>query len=130
QEGWHWEEEFSKKTKAYTITGSTIIDRKMEPEFFAWYLELAQKVQRLGGRAYWDERVPESIDLFRHANKNNIRPYQSSFSHNTISITGKQELIPTSIRAGDDLVNIQLLSRNDGKEGKTLIAIPVLLLEF
>lgn len=129
QEGWVWEEKDS-STPPYTISGSTIVDKKSEPEIFAWYLELAQKVQRIGGRAYWDERVSEGMDLIRHAKMINIQPYQSSFSRNTISITGRQELIPTSILAGEDLVNIQLLSRSDGKEGKTAIAIPVLLLEF
>lgn len=129
QEGWRWEEKTS-SAQACTITGSTIIDKKAESEIFAWYLDLAQKAQKLGGRAYWDERVSESMDLIRHAKMNDIQPYQSTFSRNTISITGRQEEIPTSIQAGEDLVNIQLLGRSNGKEGKTALAIPVLLLEF
>lgn len=128
-EGWHWEENLS-HTRAYTLAGSTIIHKNSEAEIFAWYLELSQKVQNLGGQAYWDERVPESIDLVRHAEKINIKPFQYSLSRNGMSITGWQELIPNTVQAGEDLVNIQFLTRGNGKKGKTAIAIPVLLVEF
>ncbi len=129
QEGWHWEEKLS-QTRAYTLAGSTIIQKNVEPEVFAWYLELSQKVHELGGQAYWDERVPESMDLARHAEKINVEPYQYSLSRNGISITGWHKLIPNTVQAGEDLVNIQFLSRNNGNNGQTALAIPVLLQEF
>ncbi|MGE4271756.1 MAG: hypothetical protein AB7E31_02635 [Desulfitobacterium sp.] len=132
QTGWAWMESNSAGIAElpYSLAGYRTIVTEEEPEIFAWYQDLEQEVSEVGGIAYLDERIPEGIDIAHYALKQNILPRQFSLSERTISVTGWQESLFSQVLAGDDRVNIQIISQTHGGKGRTALALPVLLEEF
>lgn len=131
QEGWVWQESsFSNPiSTGYSLAGFTTINQESEKRIFSWYHKLLEDVNNAGGILYLDERVQEGIDIAHYAMKQNITPRQFSLSESTISVTGWQESHLPRVVAGNDSVNIQMISQGYG-QGKTALAIPVLLEEF
>lgn len=133
QEGWEWKESEFKAPNGkvpYTLSGYKLICSEEEEQIFSWFRELTKKVQDYGGTVYLDERVPEGIDVIKYSVQQEVIPVQWALSENTLSITGFKNGLYPSIQAGDDLLNIQLLSLSNGDHGKTALVIPVLLEEF
>lgn len=90
---------------------------------------MVEDARESGGNAYLDERVPEGMDIAQYALKQNILPRQFSLSEGVFSVVGWQESSLPQVAAGNDKVNIQVISQGYG-QGKTALAIPVLLEEF
>jgi hypothetical protein len=133
QDGWVWKESELKAyggTTAYTLSGYKVIQAEEEKLLFSWFRGLSRKVQDYGGLVYLDERIPEGIDIIKYSVQEGISPVQWALAENTLSVTGLKDKLYPEIRAGDDSVNIQLLSQSNGKSGRTALAIPVLLEEF
>lgn len=129
EENWVWQESINPIGVGYSIAGYTRIDKESEKSIYLWYQNLAQLTAQAGGIAYLDERVPEGIDIARYALKQNILPRQLTLSEGIYSVVGWQESYSPQIVAGHDKINIQLISHGYD-QGKTALAIPVLLEEF
>ncbi|WP_018305357.1 hypothetical protein [Desulfitobacterium hafniense] len=131
QENWVWQESHpaNSMSRGYSLAGYTRINRGMEEAVFSWYQSLAQEVEKAGGLAYLDERVQEGLDIAQYALKENILPRQFSLSEGIYSVAGWQESLLPKVAVGNDSVNIQVISQGYG-QGKTALAIPVLLEEF
>lgn len=131
QEGWVWQESHpaNSMSTGYSLAGSTRINQESEQAIFSWYQGLVQDVGRAGGIAYLDERVPEGMDIAQYALQQNILPRQFSLSESVSSVAGWQESLLPKVVAGNDKVNIQVISQGYG-QGRTALAIPVLLEEF
>jgi len=131
QDNWLWQESGSPNslTSGYSLAGYTLVSPEEEAGLFAWYLELAQVVKAAGGIVYLDERIDENIDIIAFALKQNIQPQQYSLTEGVVSVAGWDESLGPEVLAGKDRVNIQLISKVEGK-GKTALAFPVLLEEF
>ena len=115
---------------AVTLSGHCLIDKNEESNLYTWYNIMAQQLTKTGGQIYLDERVPQAIDISAYLSQTNALPSQWSLLGNTLSIAAYQKSLETSVMAGKDRVNIQLLSRGQNTEGQTVLAIPVLLEEF
>lgn len=113
-----------------TLSGHCLIDKNEESNLYTWYTIMAEQVAKTGGRIYLDERVPQAMDISAYLSQTNALPSQWSLMGNTLSIAAYQRSLKTSVLAGKDRVNIQLLSRGQNTEGQTVLAIPVLLEEF
>ncbi|MGI1657432.1 MAG: hypothetical protein ACRKFN_00470 [Desulfitobacterium sp.] len=132
QAGWVWTESDSAAVEGlpYSLAGCRTITFAEEPEIFAWYKDIEQEVRLVGGITYLDERIPEVIDISHYALEQNIQPRQFSLSEGTISVTGWQESLSSPVLAGEDRVNIQIISQAYEGKGRTALALPVLLEEF
>lgn len=131
QEGWVWQESTISNplSKGYSLAGYTIINPDTEKSIFNWYKKQLNDVAKENGILYLDERVREDIDIVQYAIKQNILPRQFSLTEKTISVAGWQESRLPEVAAGDDIINIQMISQGYG-QGKTALAIPALLEEF
>ena len=89
---------------------------------------MVRQLAQSGGQIYIDERVPQAIDISAYLSKTNALPAQWALSDSLVSIAAYQKNLPSTVMAGNDRINIQLLSRGNG--GQTVLAIPVLLEEF
>jgi len=76
------------------------------------------------------ESIPQAIDISAYLSQTNALPTQWVLSDNLLSIAAYQNIIETSVMAGQDRINIQLLSRGKNTEGQSVLAIPVLLKQF
>lgn len=132
QEGWEWRESYrnTPEVKTYTLSGYKIIRPKEEKQLYSWFQLLSSQVKELGGIAYLDERVPEGIDIANYSVQQGIIPIQWSLADSTISVAGLKSEINSRVRAGEDSVNIQVISHASNGNGRTALAIPVLLEEF
>lgn len=136
QSEWEWEtvkKEGLSKTEprqALTIHGHRQINRSQEAEVIAWYTALSKQVQQAGGQAYLDERVASGMDVEAYFSENSIIPKQWTISGKTSSLAGYSKAPLPSVQAGQDIVNLQLLSRSTVHGENTVLAIPALLEEF
>ncbi|WP_019851508.1 MULTISPECIES: hypothetical protein [Desulfitobacterium] len=131
RENWVWQESHPSNSigTGYSLAGYTRINQESEQAIFLWYQSLVEDARESGGNAYLDERVPEGMDIAQYALKQNILPRQFSLSEGVFSVVGWQESSLPQVAAGNDKVNIQVISQGYG-QGKTALAIPVLLEEF
>jgi len=131
-DGWEWQEAQLGigENNAYTLAGRKSINAQEEKSIYPWFAKLSQEVQELGGIAYLDERVPEGIDIAKFSIEQEINPVQWSFTESTISVAGLKSGFYPAVQSGDEAVNIQLISQAHDGQGRTALAIPVLLEEF
>ena len=115
---------------AATLSGHRLINKNEESSLYKWYTTMAQELVKTGGMIYIDERVNQTLDISAYLSKTNALPTQWALIGNMLSIAAYQKDIPTNVIAGQDKVNIQLLSRGKNTEGRTVLAIPALLKEF
>ncbi|MDR3599940.1 MAG: hypothetical protein P4L49_05560 [Desulfosporosinus sp.] len=130
---WSWDykelQTESGKT-AVTLSGHRPIDKNEESKLYSWYTIMAQELSKTGGRIYLDERVPQAIDISAYLSQTNALPAQWALMGNLLSIAAYQNNFKTSVMAGQDRINIQLLCRGEKTAGQTVLAIPALLEEF
>lgn len=115
---------------AVTLSGHRLIDKNEESNLYKWYTTMAQELAKTGGLIYIDERVAEGMDISAYLSKTNAIPSQWALIGNMVSIAAYQNHLLTSVLAGEDRINIQLLSRGKNNEARTVLAIPALLKEF
>ena len=115
---------------AITISGHQQIDKNEESNLYKWYTTMTQELAKTGGLIYIDERVDQAMDISAYLSKTNALPTQWTLIGNMLSIAAYQNNLLTSVLAGQDRINIQLLSRGKNTEGRTVLAIPALLKEF
>lgn len=115
---------------AVTLSGHRIIDKNEESMIYDWYTRNAPILTKTGVQIYLDERVPEAIDVCDYLVQSQAQPSQWYLANDLVSIAGYQSNIRTDVVAGQDKINIQLLSRGHDTTGSTVLAIPVLLKEF
>lgn len=130
---WTWtykELQLDSEKVAVTMKGQYIVNKNEERNLFAWYTTMVPQIEEAGGRIYLDERIPEAIDIAAYLSHNNAVPKQWLLSGNMISTAAYQDNIDTSVVAGQDKINIQLLSRGNNSKGQSVLAIPALLKEF
>lgn len=130
---WQWVSKELKTTTqqtAISLSGEDIMNKSQEKDLLKWYTTMAPIIEKAGGIIYFDERVPEVIDVAGFLSKVNIEPAQWILTGNLTSVAAYQEALQTSVLAGKDRINIQLVSRGDSHKGQTVLAIPVLLNEF
>lgn len=130
---WTWtfkEQQTGSGKVAATLFAHRRIDKNEETNLYTWYNTLAQSLAKMGGRIYLDERVSQVTDISAYLSQTNALPAQWILSGNLVSIAAYQNDLLTSVVAGQDRVNIQLLSRGENTKGQTVLAIPVLLEEF
>ena len=113
-----------------TMTGQQSLNKNEERKLFAWYTTMVPQIEKLGGRIYLDERIPQAIDVSAYLSQRNALPTQCVFLDNMVSIAAYHNNLKTSVMAGQDLINIQLLSRGKNTNGQSVLAIPVLLKQF
>lgn len=128
QAGWKWETHGL--TQAMTVSGYRHIDASEEDEIWTWFKTRAKRVELEGGKAYFDERAQVGIDGKTYLSQNSFEPKQEAISGTTSSIAGWQEGFFPEVKAGQDSVNIQLLTRSTSQGAITVLAVPVLLEEF
>ncbi|WP_242865804.1 hypothetical protein [Desulfosporosinus sp. HMP52] len=132
-ENWKWnykELEMKNGKVARMLTGQDILNKEEEIKLFAWYTNMVPLIEKAGGKIYLDERTPEAIDISAYLSQTNADPMQWMLIDNMISSAAYQKNIETTVMAGQDQVNIQILSRGKGSDGRSVLAIPVLLKEF
>jgi len=130
---WRWtykELQMKNEKVSVTLTGQHLVNKSEESNLFAWYTTMVPQIEKEGGRIYLDERIPQAIDISAYLNHTNAIPRQWLLLGNMISTAAYQDNIDTSVMAGQDQINIQLLSRGKSGEGQSVLAIPVLLKEF
>lgn len=129
---WTWVRKELKTTHdtAITLSGTRKLNKSQEEDLFKWYTTMAPIIEKAGGRVYFEERVPQVIDVAGFLSKGNTEPAQWMLSGNLISVAAYQSKLKASVLAGPDRINVQLASRGDSKEGQTVLAVPVLLNEF
>jgi len=115
---------------AVTLSGHRQVDNIEESNLYTWYTVMARQLSETGGRIFLDERVPQIIDISAYLSQTNALPAQWALVGNLLSIAAYQNNLKTSVVAGNDRINVQLLSRGQNTEGQTVLAIPVLLEEF
>ena len=115
---------------AATLSGHRSINKTEENSLYQWYTTMAQELAKTGGLIYLDERVNQAMDISSYLSKTNAQPAQWVLIGNLLSIAAYQNDISTNVLAGQDKINIQLLSRGKSNEGRTVLAIPALLKEF
>lgn len=113
-----------------TLSGHRLINKNEESTLYEWYIPMAQELAKSGGLIYLDERIDMAMDISAYLSKTNALPVQSALIGNMNSIAAYQNQFLTSVLAGQDRINIQLLSRGKNTEGRTVLAIPALLKEF
>lgn len=114
-----------------TLSGHQMINKNEETKLYKWYTTMVQDLARTGGLIYLDERVDQAMDISAYLSKTNAQPAQWALIGNMMSIAAYQNGFSTSVLAGQDRINIQLLSRHGkNNEGRTVLAIPALLKEF
>ncbi|KGP77114.1 hypothetical protein JT05_01160 [Desulfosporosinus sp. Tol-M] len=119
----------SEKTAA-TLSGHQLIDKNEESNLYKWYNTMVPELAKTGGLIYLDERVDQAMDISAYLSKTNALPAQWALIGNLLSIAAYQNDFMTSVLAGPDRINIQMLSRGKNTEGRTVLAIPALLTEF
>ncbi|MDA8228924.1 MAG: YwmB family TATA-box binding protein [Desulfitobacterium hafniense] len=131
--GWEWKiSEYTvpgKDVSRLTITGQKTVTKNTERASYIEYLNLAQEVKKLGGRAYLDERINEVIDISAYFTKTQIIPLQWAITDNVVSFAAYKKNGPHPVFAGKDKINVQIATRNRDK-AQTVLAVPVLLEEF
>lgn len=130
---WRWttrEQQTVDGKTAVTLFGEGHLDKNEEKRIYTWYNSMSLFVANKGGRLYLDERVPEVTDISAYMSRVNAQPAQWSLSGQTFSIAAYQKALHTSVVAGHDRINFQLLSRGEKGKGLTVLAIPALLEEF
>lgn len=115
---------------AVTLSGERLINKNEERELYKWYTAMAKELAQAGGLIYVDERVNQTMDISSYLSKTNALPAQWALIGDMLSIAAYQSKLNTFIIAGQDRINIQLLSRGNDNEGRTVLAIPALLKEF
>jgi len=113
-----------------TLSGHQMIDKNEESALYKWYTAMVKELATTGGMIYIDERVDQAMDISSYLSKTNALPAQWVLIDNMVSIAAYQNNFPTSVLAGQDRINIQLLSRGKNTEGRSVLAIPALLKEF
>lgn len=127
---WSLNEQQTKHGNTATLSGHRVIDKDEERMLYTWYTKMAPILAKNGVRIYLDERVSEAIDVSAYLSQSNILPAQWFLLENMVSIAGYQSNLEESVMAGQDRINIQLLSRGKNTDGQTVLAIPALLKEF
>lgn len=130
---WKWtynELQTGPENIAITLSGHQLINKNEEIDLFKWYTNMQQEFARTGGLIYIDERVDQAMDISAYLSKTNALPAQWALIGNMVSIAAYQNNFMTSVLAGQDRINIQLLSRGKNNERRTVLAIPALLQEF
>lgn len=130
---WTWTYKESQTTSgkvAVTLSGHHRMNKNEESNLYTWYTIMVRQLAQTGGQIYIDERVPQATDVSAYLSKTNALPAQWALSGSLVSIAAYQKNLPTNVMAGNDRINIQLLSRGKHNEGQTVLAIPVLLKEF
>ncbi|AHF08710.1 hypothetical protein [Desulfitobacterium metallireducens] len=141
QSGWRWEihgveiqaanwTQGLDSKQSLTVSGYRHLNALEEAEIWTWFKTMAKKVELEGGKAYFDERVRAGIDGETYLRRNSFEPKQVAFSGTTSSIAGWQDGFFPEVKAGEDSVNIQLLTRSTSQGAMTVLAVPVLLEEF
>ena len=119
---------------AVTIAGKTTVNTDEERWYKTFYGQLQKQVSVMGGQVYLDERIEERLNGEDFMTQNQITLLQSIKSGATWSWAGYGIGGGKGIKAGKDMINYQILTResNDGslKQGETVLAIPALLQEF
>ncbi|HWQ43372.1 MAG TPA: hypothetical protein VN456_15235 [Desulfosporosinus sp.] len=130
---WTWsykESQTASGRVAVTLSGHQRMNKNEESNLYTWYTVMVRQLAQTGGQIYIDERVPQAIDISAYLSKTNALPAQWALSDSLVSIAAYQKNLPSNIMAGNDRINIQLLSRGIHNGGQTVLAIPVLLEEF
>jgi len=130
---WTWtykESQTANGKVAVTLSGHRFIDKNEESNLYTWYTVMARLLAHTGGRIYLDERIPQASDISAYLSKTNAFPAQWTLSGSMVSIAAYQKDLQTNVMAGNDRINIQLLSRGNHNKGQTVLAIPALLEEF
>lgn len=130
---WEWtynELQTGSEKVAATLSGHRLIDKKEESNLYEWYTTMAQELTRTGGLIYIDERIDQAMDISAYLTKTNALPSQWALIGDMLSIAAYQNYFLTSVLAGQDTINIQMVSRGKNTEGRTVLAIPALLKEF
>ncbi len=130
---WTWtynELKVGSELVAVTLSGHQMIDKNEEIDLYQWYTTMSRELAKTDGMIYIDERVDQAMDISAYLSKTNAYPAQWALIGNMISIAAYQNSFSTSVLAGQDRINIQLLSRGKNNEGRTVLAIPALLKEF
>ncbi|EHQ92258.1 hypothetical protein [Desulfosporosinus youngiae] len=130
---WTWiykESQMNSEKVSATLTGQHLVNKSEESNLFAWYTTMVPQIEKAGGRIYLDERIPQTIDIAAYLSHINAIPKQWLLLGTMISTAAHQDKIDTSVLAGQDQINIQLLSRGKSSEGQSVLAIPALLEEF
>jgi hypothetical protein len=130
---WTWtynELQAGNKKVVATLSGHRVINKDEEKKIYEWYITMEQELAKTGGLIYIDERIDQTMDISAYLSKTNAQPAQWTLIGNMLSIAAYQKNFLTSVLAGRDRINLQLLSRGKNNEGQTVLAIPALLKEF
>ncbi|WP_088188727.1 YwmB family TATA-box binding protein [Desulfosporosinus sp. FKA] len=130
---WTWSSKYSQAgngSRALTISGEGIVNKIQELQVYTWYTIMVPQIAKEGGRIYFDERIPEGLDISAYLNYIKAQPVQWTLSNNLISIAAYEQHLNPSVKVGKDSLNLQVLSRGTAGKGETVLAIPVLLEEF
>lgn len=130
---WKWtynELQSGSENAPVTLSGQRRFNKNEESNLYQWYTTMQTELAKTGGLIYIDERVDQAMDVSAYLSKTNALPTQWVLIDNLVSIAAYQDDFLTSVLAGQDRINIQLLSRGKNTEGRAVLAIPALLKEF
>lgn len=118
--------------KAFKFSTSLIVQKEEEKEILADYLKLNNILKQYAADVYLEEKIESSINVENYFMQNNCQALQEIKDDGILSITGYRPGLPGSVRAGDDEINIQIITNEDSNtiKAKTVLALPALLEEF
>lgn len=133
--GLNWQKEIQSNSygqKAYKLSTTFIILKEEERKAMVDYLKLSELLKKYQAQVFLEEDIEALINVENYLELNNSRLLQEIKIDGLISVAGYRPDLPGTVQAGKDLVNIQILTKeNSGTlTAKTVLALPALMEEF
>jgi len=118
--------------KAFKFSTSIIVQKEKEKEVLADYVQLNGILKEYQAIVYLEEKIESSINAENYFALNNCRTLQEVKTEGIISTTGYCPGLPGTVRAGEEAINIQILTKEENcpMKAKTVLALPALMEEF
>ncbi|KUO61988.1 MAG: hypothetical protein APF84_04990 [Gracilibacter sp. BRH_c7a] len=116
--------------KIYKYFSINRVDRKGEKLIFSQLESIERQIKGTGILLYFYQQVDEIIDIWDYLNLNKLRDKQKTQTDQLLSINGYSDIIGGIVQSSPFNTNVQIITNNQNKKGKSLIAIPALLDEF
>lgn len=117
--------------KAFKYTAQYNVTKERENDILNMYDSLAEKIDSKTTKIYIEEKVGKALDLDTYLKLNHVKIIQREEIPYLSSITGYSNSLINSTNIGNKQINLQIASRKtETDQGKTVLALPILLEEF
>ncbi|NLI91045.1 MAG: hypothetical protein GX434_02220 [Peptococcaceae bacterium] len=118
--------------KVFQYMTAQKINEEEERQAFILYHSLYTVSMDGKAQVFFEERVGEAIHAENYFEYNHISRKQNIIINDMMSIGGFDQRLPGGVKAGEDKINIQMVTKGENKtgNGKTVLALPALMEEF